>query len=289
MIQQRLEALGLAGVAGDHYAPQDIHDCPRPQGFLAPPFWENLETAVRCGFSAMLFGPRGTGKTTAVKEIARQRGKRLFHIQGHADLMIEELRGTVGLEKGSTLFKPGTVTRAVQHKAWLLFDELNLCRPAVTAWLNNIIDKEGTLSIPETGEVISVPGDFLAFFCFNEGYQGTRELNEALKDRCWPVLCEYWPEELEFSLLKNELPDIADVDARRAIEVANAVRKARKEGGLDFDFSIRTLVHWVSDAYERTADLLRSFRDVVLAKVGDPLLNAPQQQAMKEIAHLILE
>ena len=160
--------------------------------------------------------------------------------------------------------------------------------PAVSAWLNNIIDEDGVIVIPETGQTIPVPDDFMCFFCINEGYNGTRELNEAMKDRCRVIHCDYWPEQQEFALLKGRMPHVADVDVRRVIRVANAIRKARREGSVDFDFSIRTLVQWTADAYERTVDLTQSFRDVVLPKLGDPLLNGPQHDALIEIANLVL-
>ncbi len=130
-----------------------------------------LEGSVRAGFHVMLMGPRGTGKTTAVRLVARKFGKRLFTIQGHSDLTVEELRGVPGLHGGNSTFVPSPVVHAVREGAFLLLDEANLCRPGVTAWLNNILDHEGVLSIPETGELLAVPADFRAFLCFNAGYE----------------------------------------------------------------------------------------------------------------------
>jgi MoxR-like ATPase len=203
--------------------------------------------------------------------------------------MVEELRGAMGLRNGNSLFVPGPVTRAVQESRYLLFEECNLCRPGVAAWLNTVIEDDGILSIPETGEMIPVPDDFRCFLCFNEGYAGTRELNEALKDRCRVIFCDYWPKDQEMILLKTKLPNVADIDASRVIDVANAIRTARREGSVEFDFSLRTLVQWLTDAYERTVVLLESFREVVLPKVGDPLAHEPQHQAMTEIARLVLD
>ena len=256
---------------------------------LCPPFMSQLESATKSGFNVMLTGPRGSGKTTAVHMVAKKLGKQLTTVAGHADAGIEDLRGAMGLRDGNTSFTPGSVTRAVKENNYLLFDEVNLCRPNVTAWLNNVIDENGVFTIPETGEEVRVPNDFLCFFCFNEGYSGTRDLNEALVDRCRVIYCDYWPAEMEFKLLKKRYPEFSDIDIRRVISVANAIRRAQSEGSVDFDFSVRTLMHWLSDAYIRTVDLLESYREVVLPKVGDPRLFAPQHEALMEIARLTLD
>lgn len=252
------------------------------------PFMDQLEAAIDDGMSVMLTGPRGVGKTHAVKLAARLRGKMLHVCQGHSDLTVEELRGTPGLRDGNTFFEPGVVVRAVKDDAYFLFDEVNLCRPGVSAWMNNVIDDDGLLSIPETGEVVPVPSGFRAFFCFNDGYAGTRELNQALKDRCRVIFCDYWPMESELRLLRSALPRLAEVDLRRMVSIANGVRKARREGAIDFDFSIRTLIQWGKDADRRTQDLVESFKAVVLPKVGDAQEYDLQHAALVEIAQLKL-
>jgi MoxR-like ATPase len=249
---------------------------------------DQLYSSLGSGLHTILVGPRGTGKTTAVRRAARELGRPLFAVQGHSDLSIEDLRGCPGLKDGSSTFIPGPVVRAVREGGLLLFDEVNLVRPGVVAWLNNVLDTEGLLSVPETGEAVSVHPQFLACFCYNEGYAGTREPNEAFKDRCRVIFCDYWPKERELHLLRAVLPGVAGIDARRMIEVAHAVRGARRNGAVDFDFSIRTLRQWGLDAYERTMDLLESFKAVVLPKVGDPLLHGPQHEALVKIAELTL-
>ncbi len=255
---------------------------------IQSPFMAEMEAALDAGLHIMLTGPRGVGKTYSVKQAAKRRGMVLHVCQGHSDLTVEELRGTPGLRDGNTYFEPGVVVRAVKDNAYFLFDEVNLCRPGVSAWMNNVIDDDGLLSIPETGEVMPIPSSFRAFFCFNDGYAGTRELNQALKDRCRVIYCDYWPAESEIRLLRSALPRLASVDLYRMVCIANGVRKARREGAIDFDFSIRTLIQWGKDADSRTQDLLESFRAVVLPKVGDPHEYDLQYAALIEIARLTL-
>jgi midasin (ATPase involved in ribosome maturation) len=260
----------------------------RPGVGFMPPFLAELETALGGSVGVMLDGPRGSGKTSAAKIAASRLGRGLQLVQGHADLTVEELRGTPGLEAGSSTFLPGPVVRAAREGQILLFDEVNMCRPGVTAWLNNVLDDQGEVSIPETGERFPVSEDFRAILCFNSSYQGTRPINEALVDRCRVIFCDYWPEEAEVALLAAKLPGLAKIDLKRMVQIAGAIRTARRQGRVDFDFSLRSLYQWGYDAHIRTQSLADSFRSVIFPKVGDPSEVGPQHAALMELARLIL-
>ncbi len=144
-----------------------------------PPFYDELNAAVACGFHVCLNGPRGTGKTTAIKELASGWGKKLHVIQVHADLTIEELRGEPGLREGNSTFQRSPVVVAAERGDWVLFDEANLARPGVTAWMNNVLDDDGVVSIPATGELIPVARAFRCFFSW-----ATREHVSSIR-RWW--------------------------------------------------------------------------------------------------------
>ena len=89
--------------------------------------------------------------------------------------------------------------------------------------------------------------------------------------------------------MRYYLPDLAEDDIDRLIEVGKAARAARAKGSVDFDFSIRTLVQIGRDASMRTGSLLKSFESVVLPKMGDPLEYEAQHKVMMEIAKMVLK
>lgn len=262
---------------------------PGSPSLVTPAFYSELDSAVICGFHVMLMGPRGTGKTTAIKSLAARSGKRLHVIQVHADFTTEELRGEPGLADGNSTFQHSPVVDAAEQGDWVLLDEANLGRAGVTAWMNNVLDEDGIISIPATGEQIPVAKGFRAFFCFNAGYQGTRELNQALLDRCRVIYCDYWLPDQEIAYLKRHVSNLNAADMQRIVKVAAAIREGRRKGVIDFDCSIRTLHQWAADADHRTQDLLESFKAVVLAKVGDPQEYGPQHAALLEVAKLAIQ
>src|SRR4051794_30852650 len=96
---------------------------------VRPPFFCELEAAVDSGSHVMLMGARGTGKTTAVRLLAQQRGKKLHTISCHADMTTEELRGTQGLSRGDSTFIHSNLVHAARNGDYLLVDEANLARP----------------------------------------------------------------------------------------------------------------------------------------------------------------
>jgi cobaltochelatase CobS len=258
--------------------------------FVKPVWWPQLVSAVKAGFPVMLTGPAGSGKSTAIAELAATLSVLLHIAQGHPDMMVEELRGSLALRESSTVFRPGILTLSVQSGAWFLFEEVNLVRPGLSSFLNTVIDGTGIITVPETGEVVRVAEGFRAFFCLNDcGYAGTRELNAALKDRCRVIFCDYFPPDQEVRMLRGHLPYIAEVDAWRMIRTANAIREARRNGSTEFDMSMRSLIQWAYDAYDRSASLLVSFEDVILTKVGNPVEYAPQREALREAARVHLE
>ena len=261
----------------------------RSKSGIKPPFSAEVESALDAGKGIALMGPRGTGKTTTVRKLASSRNKPLVIIPVHPDMQIEEVRGETVLRDGCSFFQPGPLVAAAKDGHWVLLDEVNLGRPGLTAWLNPILDDDGIVSIPQTGDQFAVHPEFRAFLCFNIGYQGTRALNEALLDRCRVIYFSYWPAPQEIEVLRQRLPRLSNIDLERMVKVANAIRIARRKGTVDFDFSIRTLFQWGFDADQRTQDLFESFTSVVLPKVGDPDECAPQHMALTEIAKLVLK
>jgi hypothetical protein len=103
------------------------------------------------------------------------------------------------------------------------------------------------------------------------------------------IYCAYWPTAKELELLHHRLPRMTLSDLKRMVKVANSIREARRKGGIDFDFSLRTLVQWGADADHRSQDLLESFKAVVLPKVGDPHEYGPQHEALLELARLAIQ
>ncbi|NUQ66612.1 MAG: AAA family ATPase [Pirellulales bacterium] len=253
------------------------------------PFYQVLKTAMLLGH-VLLTGPRGTGKSYAVMQLARERGKQVFVCQGHADLTAEDLVGSPGLVNGSSSFIAGPLYNAVKQGAWFVFEEANLARGGIGALLNRVLDVGGTLAVPFTGEEIVVPESFRALLCVNEcGYSACRPLAESLKDRLRAIHCDYWDDQHETEVLRRALHGLSGEQIRGMLTVAKGIREARKKGETNFDFSLRSLLQWGADTQFRTKNLMESFESVVIAKLGDPAEVGLQAEPIREIARFVLQ
>lgn len=256
-------------------------------GYELPPWFARFEHAMTISSKkgACLFGPRGTGKTSAVHYLAKVTSTPLVTFQAAAGCTLDDLVGVRDLKDGSTVFTPGPLPEALEKDCWLCIEEANAMHPAVFSKLNTLTDGSGdSLALPD-GTRLKAGKKFRVVLCFNEGssYSGTREVNAALRDRLKPIYADYLPAETEARILVGRM-GCDQQTAKQLVSFANKVRASRAE--LGFDLSPRCLF----DILESIRDLGTSWKDTleycVLDLIGDPVDKAPQRQIVKAIADL---
>lgn len=253
------------------------------QEFIQPPWYSALSYAMTSPDErgCTIFGGRGTGKSTAIRELAKSLNQQYITMQCAASMQIDALIGNVGLDKGSTNFTDGPLAIAVRKGMWLLAEEANTIHPGVWSAVNTLTDKTGEgLRLP-TGEVIPNHPEFRLVLLFNEGYQGTREVNAALRDRLMPVYTAYPLAAIEAKMLSGMKPNIPSARIGEIINLANSIRVA----SLDFDLSIRALNRWVGLKEAGVGTWLETFKVAILDLTGDPKVSAPKRAALAEIAN----
>lgn len=233
---------------------------------------------------ATLFGPAGTGKTTAIHRLATELGAKLITFQAADGCGIEDLIGfreLVDGEKGpKTAFTPGPLPEALEADCWLLIEEANAMRPGVFSKLNTLLDGSGdTLRLPDGRRLAAGPG-FRLWLAYNPGYAGMREVNQALVDRLCPVYTSYLPAPSEAHMLAARSGCDLDTALRVAL-LAEKIRAAR----FRFDLSPRALFRML-----RIVRAGRSWSDAfawaILDRIGDPVSRAADRDACKQIADL---
>lgn len=230
-------------------------------------YWTNMS---RC-FCVLASGPRGTGKTVAAEVFAARIGRKLLIVNCNGDMTATSMVGRSRVKAATDFWFPGPLMLAAMYDAVLLLDEFNLTRSETQAVLNPLTDAvQGGIYNPATSQRVVWKRPYI-IIAANEGYAGTKTIQQALRDRCRNLNATYLPEESEIKLVVSRTG--CDVSlAENAVKTANAIRAAAegKDGStmpLDFDLSPRALFDYCEEVtHGRNQN--ESWYEAVIGRIG---------------------
>ena len=206
-----------------------------------------------------VFGPTGSGKTSAIKQLAARLNYPVFEITGHSRLEFPDLVGHLSVRNGSMEYEYGPLALAMKFGGIFLLNEIDLLEPSTATGLNGVLDGE-PLCIAENGGELINPHPMFRFASTantNGGsdetglYQGTLRQNLAFLDRFW--LCEmgYPARDAEEKLLGGCCPKLPEAVRKKMVEYATEIRRlfmgeagAGIANSIEVTFSTRTLLRW---------------------------------------------
>lgn len=150
--------------------------------------WHSEEMKIT---NILLEGDAGSGKTQLAKALSADFGLPYTKITCFADMDKSDVLGSIlpvlpedghSAEEVSYQFYPSEIVRAYEN-GWLLeIQEPTVIRDAaVLMALNSALEPDGSINLPT--RIVHRHSDFIAVITTNRGYNGTRPLNEALRDR----------------------------------------------------------------------------------------------------------
>lgn len=212
-----------------------------------------LGRAHDSGLFALVIGPKGTGKTTLVREFARARGARLDSINFSLRTRESHLVGSKTLSGGSVAFDEGILVRSMREGAILYLDEINAAEADVLLRLDEALDDRRQLVLKESdgSTVEAAPGWFVAATINPLTHVGTKELPPQLLSR-FPVRIrlEYPPPEVEAEIVRRHLAaagagaGAGEADLARGIDLANTLRQAAAVEELEYGPSLRETISY---------------------------------------------
>jgi len=250
--------------------------------YIIPPWYEELQAASAIGH-VELMGSAGSGKTLAVHHLAVKNKKKLAVITADGGLRKRDLIGTRELINASSIHMAAEFATAARDGDWALIDEANMAEADALGFLNGVLDRPGIEGSTFTinGKVVPVSPDFRCFITRNPGYQGTKIMNEALRDRFWTI----------------EVPPLLD-DALRAMFEAHGMNK---EWSCYCAYTVETLYKsWERQQTDYQISPRRALSAYKMArkmKVGQvqalilekSILTKIEQRGAKEAVELILD
>lgn len=206
-----------------------------------------LTVGIEEDMPILLVGETGTGKTSIIREAAIDRKAKWTRFNLTGETTVDDFVGKYELEKGGTIWRDGILLDALKHGKWLIVDEINVALPEILFVLHSLLDDDKMVTVAQHGgEVVKPHKDFRFFATMNptDEYAGTKELNKAFQSRFNIVL------RVDYTKPGTEARIIADKtgidmgDATKMVDVAVALRQAKKDEKIFYTCSTRDLIQW---------------------------------------------
>ena len=197
-----------------------------------------IDYAITKSKNVLIEGPTGCGKTTLIESKSDDNKKRLWTVNCDTELDKTELIGHYQVKDGDTSWTYGIVPTAMKNGDYLVFDEINFARQGILSVLNQALDHRRQITLKEhDNEVITAHKDFRCFATMNPDYEGTLELNEALRRRFAVIITMgYLGGARERDLLINRT-GISKDNAARLVEIGYSLRRLKRDDAITHDIS----------------------------------------------------
>ncbi len=213
-----------------------------------------LHLAISLGRPLLLEGPAGVGKTEIAKALAEVRGARLIRLQCYEGLdaahaiyewnyqrQLLAIRADGASEESLfsdrfLLKRPLLEAITQDNPPVLLIDEIDRADEEFEAYLLEILS-DFQITVPEIG-TITARSRPLVILTAN----GTRDLSDALRRRCFYTYVDYPDRDTEMAILARRGPQI---EARLARQIVGVVQALRRED-LEKKPGIAEMLDWTA-------------------------------------------
>lgn len=214
---------------------------------------ENLDLirlSAKNELHALLIGPTGVAKTSAVAEIAEEFGRTVVRAPITGETTTNEFVGRYELESidgaSKTVWVNGPLLDAVENGHWFVADEVNMALPEILSLLHPLLDHDKVVIVSQrNGQVVKPHPDFRFFATMNpvDEYAGTKELNKAFMSRFPMILYFDYPAvDVEARIIKGHT-GMDDNTASILAEMGLGLRDLKKSGRSNYVCSTRDLIY----------------------------------------------
>lgn len=207
--------------------------------------FEIIDSAFEKGLFVIIIGPKGTGKTTLVREYAIRKSKNLQSINFSLRTRESHLVGSKSLTDGNIGFDEGILVKSMKEGSILYLDEINAAEADVLLRLDEALDDRRQLILKESsGEIIKAKDSWFVISTINPlTHVGTKELPPQILSR-FPVRVrlDYPPEDIEYQIIKRHVKNPNEAEVLQGIKLANVLRQASAVEELYYSPSIRETI-----------------------------------------------
>jgi MoxR-like ATPase len=241
--------------------------------------------ALKRGRNCWLAGPAGTGKTEFVKNLCAGLGRAFVRVQFDSGAERYEFIGGERVRNGSTVYQRGIVLLGMTRPgAVILLDEVSMARPEYLAALHSVLEPEGTVTIPETGEIVRKAQGVVFFAADNSNgrgdytglYAGVREQNVAFVNRFAKTLVfSYMTPGVEAKVIAGRTGCQLEL-SRLIVNFLTVCRSASEKAELDHVPTLRE-AFYLAEALSDGQVAQRAFEECVVNRASNEAQEVLQQ------------
>lgn len=215
------------------------------------PDLDAIAAAHRMRHNVLLFGPTGAAKTSFVYAYGAKIGMPVVNVACNGGVDVRQLiGGWQPKSDGGYHYVPGDLVLGVMHGAIILLNEVNFMPPKIAAVIYGLLDRRRTIYLPDAAgsdypTSIKAHPTTLVVADFNPGYQGTRPLNQAFRNR-FAFKYEWGYEQA----VETEL-----VGSTVLLSLAQDLRKRADAGDLATPVSTNMMLEFEDIAYDEALGL----------------------------------
>lgn len=223
---------------------------------------QKIALALATGQRLFLVGPRGCGKSSIVDEVCANVRRPCLRVNLHGDVMASTFVGEKTIDnQGKIVFAYGVLPQCMRDGVVLILDELPSAPSDIMLVLQRVAEGGPLVLMENGGEIIEPAPGFQIFATGNDAlgdqqgiYTACKVMDASTLDRYHGVLhFDYMSKKSEKTVLSKKHPSLVQKGdlLDRLVELASQVRKARKNGDVTYDFSMRRLVSFCKFCEER--------------------------------------
>ncbi|MGB4951027.1 MAG: MoxR family ATPase [Rhizobiaceae bacterium] len=244
--------------------------------------YEILDAAMEHHMNVLIEGPTGPGKTMFSRAYAASRKRPFYRLPSNVGFDPSQFFGRyVPDGKGSYVWIDGPVTVLAKHGGILLVNEINFLPDRVATVLFGLLDdSREIILLDHENEVVKAHPELLIVADMNPDYQGTRQLNAALRNRFEVQLFWDYDPEVEKQLIKSPVLRELIIDLRKSvasdvfrtpISTNMAMELEKVCGVLGYDFAVNNFVnHFAEDEREAVGRIFEASRDKLAKTMPKP-------------------